>query len=207
MQGDNILHRAKYSCVQNNVCKMHIGLKEEYQWLTDLQPLQEKDAKTLCHAMVVLLSDVLSLLGQNARTGSALPCPKRRFVHIVVCDSVATNVVAAKKLLHLVNSDCGPWNIVNFSLVLERCATHQANLVVRTTVLGTTPGATFQERQPPGRGTKFPTLTQACARSFMFLLADYLFSLRSRVQPNCEILGSTCALVCSRTVKSWTQPS
>ena len=128
-------HRSRMTKVQNNSCTLHTNCESERPWLTALQPLETKDSDTLCHAILTVLQDFVAAVdGKDDETMFPLAGNQRpRLVHILVHDSVYANTAAAKKLWRHMNMDRRnrQWD---YRLIAIRCASHQANLAVRTAI-------------------------------------------------------------------------
>jgi hypothetical protein len=78
-------NRSRSSKVQNNSCTIHTNPNSERPWITELQALGTKDANTLCLSILSVLKDVFRI-GLDPLQGR-----KRRFVHVLVADSVSAN--------------------------------------------------------------------------------------------------------------------
>ncbi len=172
--------RSRSSKVQNNSCSLHTDASSALPWLTDLQPLGRKDSDTLCFALFCVLRDLAVTLG-----GDEEPCPKRRrLLHILVGDSVPTNMLAGRKLWRLIQSLLlePPFCVLDYLMIAIRCASHQANLAVRTAIGGDAP-----------LPKDLPSIETTSARFFKFLLVDYyeefLANARAFVSDNFRIYG------------------
>jgi hypothetical protein len=150
-------NRSRYSKVQNNSCTIHTDPYSERPWITELQALGSKDANTLCHSLLLVLSE-LYRVGLDPLQGK-----RRRFVHVLVADSVAANDVVARKLWYRMKNTAR-WDSWVYCLITIRCASHQANLAVRGAVGG------FREKDPQHRS---PSLPATSVRFYKYLLAEY----------------------------------
>jgi hypothetical protein len=139
-----------------------VDAQTEAPWLTDLQPLAKKDANALCWAIFSVLKE-FALGMRQPENDKAQPTAARRLVHVVVGDSVAANGAAAKRLLPLVQSHTSEADSVfrgwQYRLINIRCASHQANLAVRTAIGGQVRSATSLEAN--------------AVRFYKYLLSEY----------------------------------
>ena len=147
---------------------VHVDGYSGLPWLTPLQPLAKKDSDT-------------ELMGTIDGSGLRLvprPTPKR-FVHVLVQDSVSANMAAARKLFKFISSgqNDGPWGQFCYRLIVVRCASHQANLAVRAAIT------------KPAVETNVPDLEATCVRMYKYLLPiyheEFLANLRNWVTGPC----------------------
>lgn len=128
-----VLNRGRYSKVQNNAVTIKVGSGVAMDWMTELQPLSRKDGATLASAMIAVVKPVLDAVqaGVVAQSGKSA-----RVIHMLVGDGVNTNESAAKRLLHHFVVQKAGGDRVQSRLMIWKCASHQANLVVLVAIAG-----------------------------------------------------------------------
>lgn len=132
--------RARFSKIQNNALTVQVGCDASpTEWMTELQPLARKDATTLATAIAQAVQPVMQAVGgvlasiSNSRSSSSGSPQSIRVLHLLVGDGINTNECAAKKLLHHLHRHA---ESVAYRLLVWRCASHQANLVVVVAIAG-----------------------------------------------------------------------
>ena len=151
------LVRARSSKIQTHVVSLHQqDLFHEYY--TELVPLARKDADCIGQSLIDVVSEILKTIG-----GSPTHIwDQLRFVHLLTSDSVATNLAAAKRLWAAFGALTRKAGLrIRYSLLFWTCASHQANLVVQTAILG---------RRGDEHSEAIPT---NCSRWFRHLIPDY----------------------------------
>ena len=110
------------------------------EWLTELQPLARKDAATLATAIAQAVQPVIQTVGSvlassssSRSNSSSSGVQSMRVLHLLVGDGINTNESAAKKVLHHLYHQASS---VDYRLLVWRCASHQANLVVVVAIAG-----------------------------------------------------------------------
>ena len=155
--------RGKYSKVQNNVMEFFCG-QHRLEYFTELQCLDRKDSQTIASAIISVLEGAVSALGlPDGRRAQS-----RRLVHCLIGDGISTNAKAARYVLAHFNRSlaAGP---LQYRLVLVKCASHAANLVVQVGVTGSL------IRDPINRCD----LTAACSRWFKHILPSNMEEVHS----------------------------
>ena len=151
------LVRGRSSKIQTHVVSLHQqDLYHEYY--TELVPLARKDADSIGQSLIDVVREILQkIAGFPTQTWDQL-----RFVHLLTSDSVATNLAAAKRLWAAYGALTRKAGIrIRYSLLFWTCASHQANLVVQTAILG---------RRGDEHSEAIPT---NCSRWFRHLIPDY----------------------------------
>lgn len=154
---------------------MHIG-HDDFETLTDLQPLLKKDGPSITQALIDTVAEVLKHVEKaDVREQSEI-----RLFHVLTGDGVPTNLAAGRFLLgHFEKlTALGGAKFVYF-LIPHVCASHQANLAVSTAI-------TICALDSPD------VLPANCSRLFRYLIPDYIeeFSaaLRRYVEQNLSFL-------------------
>ena len=129
-----VFSRGRYSKVQNNSLHVTLGSSSNgFEWYSELQPLSRKDADTLATALMMAVDELLSACTAAVRERQAR---RVRVLHLLIGDGVNTNEAAAKRLMHqyLVRKQHGAE--LQYRLLMWKCASHQANLVVLVAIAG-----------------------------------------------------------------------
>lgn len=126
--------RGRYSKVQNNAMSIVFGgANKKIEWFSELQPLSKKDGPTLATALIKCVSGILGPIAAAIRRGQG---KKVRCIHLLVGDGVNTNENGAKRMLHhFLVSQAAP-SEVQYRLLMWKCSSHQANLVVLVAITG-----------------------------------------------------------------------
>ena len=163
--------RGKSSKVQENVLSVSFG-NEEVDVYCELRALLKKDGPTLAAALILEVSRVI----HNITTGFREQGYKAsvRFVHVLTGDSVGTNDNASRRLFHHFQQEESRLGI-KYRLIVVKCASHQANLVVQVAVVGPSVKNPIDDN----------LLCGTCSRLFKYLIPDYLeefsYNLREHV--------------------------
>ena len=163
--------RGRSSKVPNHAMTVFVG-EESAEWFTELQPLQRKDAKTIATTLLQNVEEVMSTMSlatSGDREGSLL--------HIVVGDGIGTNAAAARYLLPMAQK-LGLESNIDYKLVVLKCGSHAANLVVMVAVCGRILSNPVENDRLAG----------TCSRVFKHIIPDYIeeisFNLRKHVMDN-----------------------
>ena len=193
--------RSRSSKVQQQCVWLHFAGQPVIRWLAELDPLGDKTAKTLACS----LRKVLLPIAEVVSTGFNVDDRPPWVLHILVGDAIKTNLAAARILLSWVRQHPLPAQPRYFLMVVQ-CASHQANLVVQSTVIGRAAFVAARETAANSarpwenrlqRGGSFPgsSVCGAIVRFFKYLVSDYysdflanLRDLANSVQP-----GPPCA--------------
>lgn len=124
--------RTKYSKIQNNVVHVRVG-DCTHEMFTELQCVQTKDAVSIASCLVSVCESVINALkSRNTREWDRL-----RLIHCVTGDSINTNEAACRRLLaYFLEFQRRFPQVLQYSLLVTKCASHQANLVVQVAVVG-----------------------------------------------------------------------
>ena len=109
------------SKVQNNAMWAWFG-NEGTEVFLELQPLMRKDAVTLTHALVQTVGYAADA---SVSKRSAPAPPPLRLLHLLSRDGIATNMAAARRLLHHVSQQ----GSLQYRLLVWSCASHQVPVV------------------------------------------------------------------------------
>lgn len=129
-----VFSRGRISCIQNNAVRLYVGSAEaELPWFVELQPLARKDGPTLATAVKRVTDEVLDC----CRSALAATNHKSmRCLHILVGDGVGTNENVAKRLWRHYQEAHPPGALIDYRLVVLKCASHQSNLAVLVAIAG-----------------------------------------------------------------------
>ncbi|CAK0899812.1 unnamed protein product [Prorocentrum cordatum] len=167
--------RARSSKVQNDVVSVHFQ-DSALEHFVELKPLARKSAKTNATSLICVLSDVVSALWPGVRNPHG---GRLRLIHVVMGDGISTNASAVRRVWRFMKESGLP---MRYSLVVWRCASHVANLVVMTAICGRVVS------RPVGRDR----LCDTCSKFYKYLLADYqeefAFHLRRYVVDNFRLV-------------------
>ena len=118
----------KYSKIQNNVVHVRVG-DCTHGMFTELQCVQTKDAVSIASCLVSVCESVIN--------GTTREWDRLRLIHCVTGDSINTNEAACRRLLaYFLQSQRRFPQVPQYSLLVTKCASHQANLVVQVAVVG-----------------------------------------------------------------------
>jgi hypothetical protein len=130
--GGPVFSTGRYSKIQNNAITIITspGAKP-IEWLSELQPMSRKNGLTVAAAIGASIGEVMKACTDGLRGQTLL-----RFLHVLVGDRVNTNENSAKRLLQkfLVNVQAD--SKVQYRLLVWKCSSHQANLVVLVAIAG-----------------------------------------------------------------------
>jgi hypothetical protein len=116
--GSRRIARGRGSKVQNNAMWAWFG-NEGTEVFLELQPLMRKDVVTLTHALVQTVGYAADA---SVSKRSAPAPPPLRLLHLLSRDGIATNMAAARRLLHHVSQQ----GSLQYRLLVWSCASHQA---------------------------------------------------------------------------------
>ena len=127
--------RARSSQVQNSCVTMFANLAR-VEWPTELQPLGQKTGATIAKCIITIMDGIL----RDISNASGMPWKCARVLHVLTGDGVNTNENASKRVLNyfLRHTSWGHL-ILRYRMVVIRCASHQANLVVLAAICGGLP--------------------------------------------------------------------
>ena len=171
-------NRGRYSKVQNNAVTVYVGGEGSgVEWFTELQPLARKDGPTLATAIAAVVQPII---GMAAASYSSQHPRSFRVLHMLVGDGVNTNENASKRVLnHFLNQH--PTGRVLYRLLVWRCASHQANLVVVVAIAGKLGGSVL-DNSP---------LCATLSRLYKFLVPSYLDEFTAQLR---NLVASTFEL-------------
>ena len=183
MQG-GLPSRSRSSKVQQHCVWLHLVGQLVIRWFADLDPLGDKTAKTLACSLRKVLLPIAEAVSAGLHGNDMRPW----VFHILVGDGVPTNGAAARVLLAWVRQCPLPARPRYFLLVVQ-CASHQANLVVKSTVIGNAGFVAAQHSkafidmpwdQRLQRGATFPgsSVCGAFVRFFKYLVSDHYSDFR-----------------------------
>jgi hypothetical protein len=130
--GGPVFSRGRYSKVQNNAITITTSPgAQPIEWLSELQPLSRKNGLTLATAIGASIEEVM-----KACTGELSGRKPLRFLHVLVGDGVNTNENSGKRLLQKFMLSGSADNNVQYRLLVWKCSSHQANLVVLVAIAG-----------------------------------------------------------------------
>ena len=193
--------RSRSSKVQQHCVWLHVVGQPVIRWLAELDPLGDKTARTLaCSVRKVLL-----LIAQAISAGFSVHDRPPWVVHILVGDAITTNAAVARILLSWVRQHPLPAQ-PRYFLIVVQCASHQANLVVASTVIGRAAFVAARESAAYSacdwdkrlqRDGTFPgkSVCGAIVRFFKYLVSDYYsdFLTNLRDIANSVQSGPPCA--------------
>jgi hypothetical protein len=174
-----VLNRGRYSKVQNNAVLIGVGDQGKLEWPTELQPLMRKDGSTIATAIVSAVAGALEAAAAAVDARGARPVT---FLHMLIGDGVNTNENAAKKVLqHFMFDQRHPK--LKYRLLVWKCASHQANLVVAVAISGKVSGDVLRQSE----------LCATLSRLYKYLVPSYLpeFSMTLR-----NLVASTFVMSC-----------
>ena len=199
MQG-GLPSRSRSSKVQQHCVWLHLVGQVVIRWFADLDPLGDKTAKTLACSLRKVLLPIAEAVSAGLHGYDMRPW----VFHILVGDAVPTNGAAARILLAWVRQ-CPLPSRPRYFLLVVQCASHQANLAVKSTVIGRAGFVAAQHSkafrhmhwdQRLQRGATFPgtSVCGALVRFFKYLVSDYYsdFSANLRDIANSVELGPPC---------------
>jgi hypothetical protein len=181
--------RGRTSKVQNHVLTIQTGT-QNLELYTELQPLQNKTADTIGHALIAVTSKALQyMMSANSQYG----CTQVRVVHLLTGDGIATNQAAARRVAYrflrqpVQFQAAGGANAtmtVRYSVCEWPCASHCANLCVQVAICGhRLPGA------KPNADSN--VICAATTRFYKYLQVDYseefYFSMKQFVLSRLDI--------------------
>ena len=186
--------RGRASKIQNHCVHVYAGqaCNEVY---TELQPLLKKDAQTIAFSLISTTKGVMEAILTGA-TQIPSQCTGTRVVHIIVGDGIHTNENACRRALQYYRQ-WAKQRHMRYSLIVVKCASHKANLVVQVAICG----------QVIRNALKNDALTGTCSRLFKYLMVDYLDEFSSNLRQvvmerltlvhECEDAASVCARAAS----------
>ena len=153
--------RGRSSKIQNQVVQLHFNNSSSWEWFAELVPLLSKDGASIAETLVCTLVDILETLVPIQPP----PWKHIRVVHILVGDSINTNLNSAKRLLRYFKDhrDVKGMN-VKYGLLSLQCASHIINLVVMVAIVG----------DILSEPTERDDVCAAASRFFKYLVHDYL---------------------------------
>ena len=173
------LVRGRYSKIQNNCVYLTFPSGAQLELYQELQPLQRKDALTIGQAVLNVAGAALnSLTSAEKKRWTTL-----RVHYILTGDGVNTNMASAKRVFsylrdHPHRNGCH----VDVRLVVVRCASHVANLVVQVAVVGEILARPLEDSE----------LCGALSRLYKYLMPTYVeeynASLQTFVRSKLQIL-------------------
>ena len=141
----------------------------ELELFTELQPLKNKTADTIGHALILVAGQALDAM---TSTGNFAGCARVRVVHLITGDGIGTNQAAtrrvAQRFLHQPGlfqaSDGSTRSIaVRYSVCEWTCSSHCANLCVHVAICG----------ELTVRPTDNSDICAATTRLYKYLQVDY----------------------------------
>ena len=159
--GHEATTRGRISKIQNQSVHIYAGETSNYLF-TELHPLYKKDANTIAYTLILVATEAFETIlrgsqeicGQNTRA---------RIIHLVVGDGINTNDNACRRVFAYFE-EWARKRDVRYSMVVVKCASHKANLVVQVAICGRV------IREP----VKNNALVGTCSRLFQYLVVDYL---------------------------------
>ena len=133
VQEKSIFSRGRYSKVQNNAVSVAVGASTPVDWPCELQPVGRKDGATMASAVIGTTQPILDAVTAGARSAGAKSI---RVLHLLMGDGVNTNENVAKRLLHFFMLQSAGGGPVQYRLLVWKCSSHQANLVVLVAIAG-----------------------------------------------------------------------
>ena len=168
---------------------LHFEGQPGVRWLTELDPLADKTARTVATSLWRVLRPIGEVVGDVFARRSASQRPW--LVHIVVGDGVGTNEAAAKVVLAWSQQEPFP-NALRYLLVVVKCASHQSNLVTASAVSGGAAVLGGRSSVPMGGVSGFAERNAcgAIVRLFKFLMTDYAADFAANLQDWVGRLGA-----------------
>lgn len=168
---------------------LHFEGQPAVRWLTELDPLADKTARTVATSLWRVLRPIGEVVGDVFARRSASQRPW--LVHIVVGDGVGTNEAAAKVVLAWSQQEPFP-NAVRYLLFVVKCASHQSNLVTASAVSGSAALLGGKSTMPTGSVSGFAERNAcgAIVRLFKFLMTDYAADFAANLQDWVGRLGA-----------------
>ena len=155
------LARGRSSKVQNQC--ISISCKDnDIQWYSELIPMAKKDGPTVALAMSMPIGEIMEALAAGLKH-NLVGCKSLRVIHLVVCDGVETNHNAVNRVMAYFEAHAPRAN-VRYSIVVFRCASHIANLVVMVAICG----------KATAKPLDVSALCGTCSRMFKYLIPDYM---------------------------------
>ena len=186
--------KSRSSKVMQHSATLHFEGQPPVRWLTELDPLADKTARTLATSLWGVLRPIGQVVGEIfARRADA---QRPWLVHIVVADGLDTNIAAAKVVLAWAQREPFP-NALRYLLICIKCASHQANLVTVSAVSGRAAllGGGLSVMQGSVSGFAERNACAAIVRLFKFLMTDYAADFAANLQ---DWVGSLSACAPSR---------
>jgi hypothetical protein len=187
--------RSRSSKVMQHIVEARFPGQPGHRWLCELHPLGDKMASTIATSLRQVLQAVVGAVADGF--GAQRPASAPWLMHILVGDGVASNEAAARVLLAWVRRDGLPQGLRYF-VVVVKCASHQANLVIGSSVAGRAALVAAQQSASLGDApwAQRPLAAQrlmaadpcgAIVRFYKFLVSDYYGEFLKNLQ---DIVGS-----------------
>lgn len=173
--------RSRSSKVMQHSAMLHFEGQPPVRWLTELDPLADKTARTVATSLWRVLRPIGEVVADVFCRRSASQRPW--LVHIVVGDGVGTNEAAAKVVLAWAHQEPFP-NALRYLLFVVKCASHQSNLVTASVVSGGAALLGGKSVVPTGGVSGFAERNAcgAIVRLFKFLMTDYAADFAANLQ-------------------------
>ena len=188
--------RSRSSKVQQHVIHVFAEGQAPVRWLCDLHPLADKSAKVLATS---LHNTLRRLAAPVCEALGSFEAPERPWlIHFLVGDGIGTNEAAAKILWAWIQGMPLPCR-TRYFLIVVKCASHQANLVIGSAVSGKAALVSWRSSgllqgsiaARPVKFSKAAPPTEVCGaivRLFKYLMSDYYSDYLANLQVICSRL-------------------
>ena len=132
---DEEFWKGQYSKVQNQYVRVYVGDRQPIEFYAELEALAKKDRPSIATSIIKAMECLLACVAWCRRPGGS-GAIELRLVRWLIGDGVNTNENCAKRVLQYFTQAKIEGVVLKYSLLVVKCASHQANLVILVNIVG-----------------------------------------------------------------------